>query len=240
MNNKIKLAGGIAHTLLDEIGSIIKDGITTEYINSHAETIIQGCYPECYLACKNYKGFPASLCVSVNEEIIHGIPSLRTIHNGDIVKVDLVVEYQGWYADTARTFIVGKGTEQDIKLVKVTEECLYKGIETARDGNTVGNIGFIIEKHATRKGFSVMKKYRGHGIGTKIHQEPFVPCYGKKGKGKILKEGMIITIEPMLFVGKSDIEIDKDGWTVKAKDGLNTAHFEHTILITKNKPLIIT
>ncbi len=241
MNTKIKLAGRVAHNLLDEIGTIIRYGISTEDINNHAETVISGCYPECTLACKNYKGFPKSICTSINEEIIHGIPSSeKNITNWDLVKVDLVVEYQGWYADTARTFIVGKGNKLSRKLVKTTRKALYEAIKIARPGSTTGDIGYLIQQYANKAGFSVMKKYGGHGIGTKIHTNPFIPCYGTKGSGETLKEGMIITIEPMLFVGNSDIETGKDGWTVKSKDNSLTAHFEHTILITKNKPLIIT
>jgi len=241
MNTEIKLAGKIAHNLLDEIGTRIKYGITTKDINDVAENIIKEYYPDCKLACKNYKGFPASLCVSINEEIIHGIPSKeRTITNWDVVKVDLVVEYQGWYADTARTFIVGRGNKLSRKLVKTTRKALYEAIKIACPNNTIGDIGYVIQQCANKAGFSVMKKYGGHGIGTMIHQKPFIPCYGTKGSGETLKEGMLITIEPMLFVGNSDIETGKDGWTVKAKDDSLTAHFEHTILITKNKPLIIT
>ena len=240
LNKNIQIAGQILHLLLDEIEKILKPGITGNDINSFAEECINNYGNGCKLACKGYRGFPDSLCISINENMIHGIPSNRIFKEGDIIKIDIVIEYNGWYADSARTFIIGKGTKQSKKLIKVTKQCLYKAIKMARMGNTTGDIGYIIQQYAEKNGFSVMKEFAGHGIGNKIHQEPSIPCFGNRKEGIILKEGMYICIEPMLFMGKSDIEKGKDGWNVKSKDNSLTAHFEHTILITKNSPLILT
>lgn len=240
MNQYIKKAGILINLLFQDIEDRITIGNTGNEINNFAEEALKWFEPKARLACKGFHGFPASICVSINEEIIHGIPNNRVFAEGDVIKVDLVIEYEGWFADSARSFIVGKGREEDIKLVKVCKECLYKGIEVARAGNTTGDIGFVIEKHATRNNFSVMRDFSGHGIGQVIHKEPKVPCFGKKRKGYKLKEGDLICIEPMLFAGSSEIIKSEDGWTIKAKDNFNTAHFEHTIEITKNKAIIIT
>jgi len=240
LNTNIKIAGQVLHLLMKEIENILKEGITENDINSFAEECINEYGLGCRLASKGYEGFPASLCVSTNDEIVHGVPSNRILKNGDLVKVDIVIEYNGWYADSAKTFIIGKGTKINKELVRVTKECLYKAIKIVKPGTTVGDIGYVVQQHAEKNGFSVMKRFGGHGIGTKIHQEPFIPCFGNKKEGFVLKEGMYICIEPMLFMGKEDIIMDSKGYNVKSKDGLLTAHFEHTILITKNSPLILT
>ena len=240
LNKNIEIAGQVLHLLLDEIGKMLKPGIDGNDINSFAEDCINNYSNGCTLACKGYQGFPASLCVSVNEEIVHGVPSNKIFKDGDIVKVDIVIEYNGWFADSARTFLVGKGTKQSQQLIKTTKQCLYKAIKVARIGNTTGDIGYVIQQHAIRNGFSVMKEYTGHGIGQVIHKEPSIPCFGVQKAGYKLKEGDIICIEPMLFIGKPDIERGKDEWNVKSKDNSLTAHFEHTVLITKNSPLILT
>lgn len=240
MNRSIKYAGILVNLLFQDIEDRITVGNTGKEINAFAEEALKWFEPKARLACKGFQGFPASICVSINEEIIHGIPDNQPFIEEDVIKVDLVVEYNGWFADSARTFICGKGREEDKKLVKVTKECLYKAIEIARAGNTTGDIGFVIEKHATRNNFSVMKEYSGHGIGKVIHKEPKVPCFGKKRKGYKLKEGDLICIEPMLFAGSSEIIKSEDGWTLKSKDNSLAAHFEHTLEITKNKAIIIT
>ena len=240
MNKNIEIAGHVLHLLLDKVEKKIIPGTTTKEIDDWIEMALYWHSPKSTLACKGFEGFPCGSCISVNEEIIHSIPGKRIIKEGDLVKVDVVLEYKGWYADSARTFIVGKGNEQSRKLVRVTKECLYKGIEVAKHQWTTGDIGFAIQSHAEKNGFSVMREFGGHGIGTKIHQDPRIPCFGKQRKGARLVEGMYICIEPMLFVGKPDIIMDKKGFNVKAQDGLLTAHFEHTIEVTKGKAIIIT
>lgn len=236
----MKKAGKVAYRILSELGSIIKEGITGIDINDFAEDLIIRYYPDFNLSSKGYNGFPASLCVSVNEEIIHGIPSKRIIKNGDLVKVDIVVDHQGWFADTAMTYMVGNVSLEAKKLVKTTRNALYKAIKAAKQGNTTGDLGHIIQNCVRKRGFSVIKEFGGHGIGKEMHMEPSIPNFGKRGEGLKLIEGMTVAIETMVFAGKSDIEIADDGWTVKSKDNSLTAHFEHTVLITKNKPVIIT
>jgi len=237
---EIKKSGRVASRILTELGNVIKEGITGIEINNFVEDYMSRYYSDFNLSSKGYNGFPASLCVSVNEEIIHGIPSKRIIKNGDLVKVDLVVDHQGWFADTAMTYMVGNVSLQAKKLVKITRNALYKAIEAAKQGNTTGDLGYIIQNYVGKEGFSVIKEFGGHGIGREMHMDPSIPNFGKRGAGVKLIEGMIIAIETMVFAGKSDIEIADDGWTVKSKDNSLTAHFEHTVLITKNKPVIIT
>ena len=236
----MKKAGKVASRILLELQKIIKQGITGVDINNFAEDFISRYYPRFHLSSKGYNGFPASLCVSVNEEIVHGVPSQKIIKNGDLVTVDIVVDYQGWFADTATTYMIGRVSPKAKKLVETTKLALYEAIKAARPGNTVGDLGYIIQNCVEKEGLSVMKKFCGHGIGREMHMEPAIPNFGKKGEGKKLKEGMSIAIETMVFMGKSDIETTDDGWTVKSSDNSLTAHFEHTVLITKNEPLIIT
>jgi len=236
----MKKAGKVACKILFELGSIIKEGITGIDINDFAEKFIIRYYPDFNLSSKGYNGFSYSLCVSVNEEIVHGIPSKRIIKNGDLVKVDIVVDHQGWFADTAMTYMVGKVSSEAKKLVKITKDALYKAIKAAKHGNTTGDLGYIIQNCVEKEGFSVIKEFTGHGIGREMHMDPSIPNFGKRGEGSKLIEGMAIAIEPMVFIGKSDVKIADDGWTVKSKDNSLTAHFEHTVLITKNKPVIIT
>ncbi len=233
-------AGKIASKILSELSGVIKEGITGIYLNNFAENFIKQYYPDFNLSSKGYQGFPASLCVSVNEEIIHGIPSKRIIKNGDLVKVDIVVDHQGWFADTAMTYMVGNVSPQSKKLVKTTQNALFEAVNAAKVGNTIGDLGYLIHDCAAREGFSIIKEFGGHGIGREMHMEPSIPNFGRRGEGLKLEEGMTLAIEAMVFAGKSDIKIADDGWTVKSKDNSMTAHFEHTVLITKNNPVIIT
>jgi len=237
---EMRKAGKAASNILVKLRKVIKEGITGLDINAFAEGFIDRYYPGFNLSSKGYNGFPASLCVSINEGIIHGIPSQRVIKNGDLVKVDIVVDYKGWFADTAATYMVGKVSLAEKRLVQTTRKALYKAIKAAKPGNTIGDLGYIVQNCIEKEGFSVMKKFCGHGIGREMHTEPVVPNFGKRGEGQILKEGIAIAIEPMAFMGRADVEIANDGWTVKSKDNSMTAHFEHTVLITKNSPLIIT
>lgn len=236
----MRKAGEVAARILFELRKIIKQGVTGIDINNFAEEFISRYYPGFNLSSKGHKGFPASLCVSVNEDIIHGIPSKKRIKNGDLVKVDIVVDHQGWFADTAMTYMVGRVSLETKKLVETTREALHRAIKAARPGNTTGDLGYIIQNYVKKEGFSVIKEFCGHGIGREMQMEPAIPNFGKKGEGKRLRKGMAIAIETMVFMGSPDIEIADDGWTVKSKDRSLTAHFEHTVLIAKNRPIIIT
>lgn len=232
--------GKAAFKILSELNNIIRPGVSGNDINAFIENFILEHYPGYNLSSKGYNGFPASACISVNECIVHGIPSDCRFKNGDLVKVDIVVEYNGWYADTAATYIVGKSGADEKRLVNITREALYEGIKTAMPGNTTGDIGYAVQNYIKKEGFSVMRDYCGHGIGRQMHMKPQVPNYGRRGEGAVLKEGMAIAIEPMVLMGKPDVEVASNGWAVSSKDRLMTAHFEHTVLITKKKPVIIT
>jgi len=232
--------GKAASQVLKELRTRIREGVTGNDINTFIETFIRQKYPGYRLSSKGYNSFPASSCVSINDGIVHGVPSDRVIRNGDLVKVDIVVDYRGWYADTAATYIAGEKDPEKERLVQTTREALYEAIQKAVPGRTTGDIGYVIQRYIKREGFSVMKDYCGHGIGRSMHTDPQVPNYGKPGEGVFLREGMAIAIEPMAFMGKSDVTVADDGWTVIAVDHSLTAHFEHTVLITGHGPVIIT
>ncbi len=184
--------------------------------------------------------FPAWTCISVNEEVVHGVPGRRVLQEGDIVTVDCGVELEGWMADSAWTFGVGKISPQAEKLLRVTEEALYKGIEKARNGNRTGDIGYAVQKYAETHGFSVVRELTGHGVGTELHEELQVPNHGARGRGDLLRCGMTFAIEPMLNVGKQDIKYHDDGWTIVTADGKLSAHFEHTVAIVDGGVQILT
>jgi methionyl aminopeptidase len=184
--------------------------------------------------------FPTGLCVSVNNEVVHGVPGDRILVEGDLVSLDLGVIYKGLYTDAAVSFVFGEGGETDKKMVEIAREALYKGIEKAFPGNTIGDIGYAIQEYVLNNGFGLVRDYCGHGVGYSVHEEPSVPNYGKAGSGEILKEGMVIAIEPMVVLGNGKVYVDKNGWTVRTADGGNAAHWEHTVAITKNGPLILT
>ncbi len=236
----LRKAGQAVSAILHKLKKIIKPGISGIQINDFSVDYLANNFPGYNLSSKGYHGFPGSICVSFNENIIHGIPSSRVVKNGDIVKVDVVVDYQGWYADAACSYIVGKVSLKEKKLVAVTKKSLNRAIKLAKPGNTTGDIGHIVQKTLEAEGFSVMRRYCGHGLGRSMHQYPSIPNFGKPKEGVKLEEGMVIAIEPMAFTGNFEIEIAENGWDVYAKDKSQTAHFEHTLLITKKKPLIIT
>lgn len=244
MNKKdlksLKKAGHALSLILKKLRKFIKPGITGLDINNFAEEFLKNNFPGYNLSSKGYGGFPASLCVSFNENIIHGIPSKKSVKNGDIIKVDIVVDYNGWHADSARTYIVGQVSSQEKKLVKTTKKALEEAIKVARAGNTTGDIGYTVQKVIEAAGFSVMRKYCGHGLGKAMHEAPSIPNFGIPGEGVRLKEGRVIAIEPMAFIGDYEVEVAANGWDVYAKDKSQTAHFEHTLLIRKRKPLVIT
>lgn len=236
--NLMKESAEILSETFGYIKNFIKPGITTKEIDQVAEAFIlsKGAKPN----FKGYSGYPATLCISVNNQVVHGIPSDYTLKCGDIVTVDGGLVYKGYHSDMAYTFMVENVHPNIKKLVEVTKECLYIGIEQAKYGKRIGDIGSAIQKHAEKNGFSVVRELVGHGIGKSLHEEPQVPNYGQAGKGIKLKEGMTIAIEPMINMGKKDVCQLKDGWTIVTKDMLPSAHFEHTVAILKDKTEILT
>ncbi|GIV40356.1 MAG: methionine aminopeptidase [Thermonema sp.] len=214
-----------------EVAKHVKPGVTTAQLDAIAEAFIRdhGAIP----SFKNYNGFPASLCISVNEQVVHGIPGNYTLKEGDIVSIDCGVFKNGFHSDSAYTYAVGEVSEEVRRLLQVTKEALYKGIEQAVEGNRIGDIGFAIQHYAQAHGFSIVRQLVGHGIGRSLHEEPEVPNYGKRGKGIKLKEGMVLAIEPMVNMGKHHIVEEGDGWTIRTADRLPSAHYEHTVVVRK-------
>lgn len=221
-----------------EIAKIIKPGISTIEIDNFVEGFLEkhGATPE----QKGYNGYPYAICASLNDEICHGFPSEKTLKDGDIVTIDMVVNLNGGLADSAWTYAVGNVDEKGKKLIDVTKEALYKGIEQAQPGNRIGDIGHAIQTFAEAEGFSVVRDFTGHGIGPTIHEDPHIPHYGLPNKGLRLKEGMVITIEPMINEGAWQSQMDDNGWTARTIDKGRSAQFEHQIVITENGPHIFT
>ncbi len=227
----IKKAGELALKILDFVEKELYVGMKTEEINKivHEFTIKNGAIP----APLNYRGFPKSVCVSVNEEICHGIPGNRILKNGDIVNVDVTPILNGYYADVSKTFFVGTPSKDAIKLVSVTKECLKRGISMVSPGSHIGDIGWAISSYAEEQGCSVVREFVGHGVGFDFHEPPQIPHYGKRGQGIMLVPGMVFTIEPMINLGAKEIRILEDGWTAITADGSLSAQFEQTILVTE-------
>ena len=223
---------------LAEVAKHIRVGVTTLELDKIAEDFIRsnGAVP----GFLGYGGFPNTLCVSVNDQVVHGIPSNYALKEGDIVSVDCGVLQNGYYGDSAYTFCVGKVDEKVKKLLKITKESLSLGIDSAQHGNRVGDIGFAIQQHCQKAGYSVVRALVGHGVGKDLHEDPEVPNFGKKGSGVLLKEGMVIAIEPMINMGGRNVYCEKDGWTIRTTDGKPSAHFEHTIAIRKGKAEILS
>jgi methionyl aminopeptidase len=226
----IRKAGRLVLDTLDMVEAALKPGMRTEEINTlvHEFTIKNGGKP----GPLHYRGFPKSVCVSVNEVICHGIPGDRVIHEGDIVNVDVTSILGGYYADANKTFFAGRPSEDAKKIVRVSRECLKRAIEIVKPGSTVGDIGWVIQNYAESEGCSVVREFVGHGVGFDFHEAPQIPHYGKRGKGTILVPGMVFTIEPMINLGKKDIMVLEDQWTAVTKDGSLSAQFEQTVLVT--------
>lgn len=235
---KMQLAGKITAGALAIAGEKIHAGMTTKELDKiiHDYIVSQGAVP----SFLGYGGFPASACISVNNEVIHGIPGSRKILDGDIVSVDVGAYIDGYNGDSCKTFAVGKISDEAQALLTATEESLYKGIEMAVVGNRIGDISHAIEEHIRAKGYGIVKQYVGHGIGAKPHEDPEVPNYGKAGHGPRLVAGMTIAIEPMVNIGGEGVHVLGNDWTVVTNDGSLSAHFEHTIAITPNGPVILT
>ena len=232
-------SGKITRDVLDLIGSRIRAGMTTKELDEIAYDYIKSC--GAYPSFLGYSGYPASICASIDEIVVHGIPSNnQIIKDGQIVSVDVGVLYNGWQGDAARTFMVGNVSEEKKRLVKVTEECFFKAVENLHDGSPLGDIGYNVQTHAEANGFSVVRALVGHGIGKDMHEDPSVPNYGKKGTGIRLKKGMTIAIEPMINAGVYQVDFLSDGWSVRTRDRKPSAHYENTIAITDNGVEILT
>ncbi len=237
---KMRRSGQMVRQVLNHVKALVVPGATTMDLEKAAEKLIAdlGAKP----AFKGYYGYPCVLCTSINEEIVHGIPSDKRVMNaGDIVSIDCGVVFDGYYGDAAITVPVGDSLSTELKkLLKVTEESLYKGIEQVKIGNTIGHVGAAIQKHVEAAGFSVVREFVGHGIGTKLHEAPQIPNFGKKGQGAELTEGMVLAIEPMVNSGRPEAKVLGDKWTAVTVDGSYSAHFEHCVAVTKQGPAILT
>lgn len=233
----MKLSCQISAQALKLAGELIRPGVSTAHVNKmvHEFIVSQGAKP----TFLGYGGFPAACCISVNDEVIHGIPSDRIIRDGDIVSVDVGAAINGYTGDNAATFAAGTVSEEAKKLMEVTEQCLYKAIEAAQPGNRLGDVGYAVQAYAESFGFAVVKDFVGHGVGKKLHEEPEVPNYGTPGRGIRLMPGMTLAIEPMINVKGAAVKVLKDG-TVLTASGSLSAHFEHTIAITADGPVILT
>lgn len=234
----MKEAGHINYLAHEEIKKNLRPGITTKQLDKIAHDFIvkNGCTP----SCLGYEGFPASICVSVNDEVVHGIPKNQKLKNGDIISIDFCVRKDGYESDSARTYMIGNVSKETEDLVENTRKALYEGIKQVRPGARVGDISNAIEQFAHSHGLSVVEELVGHGIGTDMHEDPDIPNFGEKGKGPILKEGMVIAIEPMLNLGGKEVCMLDDEWTIVTEDESPSAHFEHTVAVTKDGYEILT
>ncbi|WP_078547914.1 type I methionyl aminopeptidase [Litchfieldia alkalitelluris] len=234
----MKEAGQILAECHKEIAQVVQPGISTLYIDELVEKFLSkhGATPE----QKGYKGYKYATCASINDEICHGFPREELLKSGDIVTIDMVVNYNGALADSAWSYAVGNVSDEANKLLEVTKTSLYKGIEASLIGNRIGDIGHAIQTYAEAEGFSVVREFIGHGIGPTLHEPPEVPHYGLPNKGLRLKEGMVFTIEPMINIGAWPSQMDSNGWTARTVDGSLSAQYEHTIAITKDGPIILT
>ena len=235
----MKEAGAVAAGALKAAGEAVRPGITTFEIDRIARKFIEdaGAYP----TFLGYNGYPAATCISINDVVIHGIPSKsRTVKEGDIVSIDIGATYKGYVGDNAATFAAGKISPEAKRLSDTTREALYKGIEAAVAGNRVGDIAYAVQSYCEERGYSVVRTFTGHGVGTQMHEDPSVPNFGTPGRGQRLIPGMTIAIEPMINMGTHEVVQLSDGWTIKTKDGKLSAHFENTIAITKDGPVILT
>jgi methionyl aminopeptidase len=236
---RMREAGRLVGEVLTALSAQVAPGVTTADLDALAEKLIAaaGATP----AFKGYHGYPASICASINDEVIHGIPSgRRLLQPGDIVSIDVGASLDGYFGDSALTVPVGPVSEEAATLLRVTEEALYKAIERVRPGSRVSDIGHVVQRHVEAYGFSVVREFVGHGIGQKMHEEPQVPNYGDPGRGPRLAEGMVLAIEPMVNAGKPAVKVLGDGWTAVTRDSSLSAHFEHTVAVTAGEPWILT
>jgi len=234
----IRASGRIAAQTLDYLETMIRPGITTGELDrlGHEFILGRGATP----SSLGYRGFPKSMCISINEEVVHGIPGKRKLKKGDIVTIDITVHKDGFHGDTAKTYYVGQVSERARLLVETTREAMFMAIDICWPGVRLGDIGALTQQHVESRGFSVVRNFVGHGIGRDFHEEPQVPYYGRAGTGISLKEGTVLTIEPMINEGTWEVVMLEDGWTAVTRDGLLSAQFEHTVAITQNGPDILT
>jgi len=234
----MRAANALVAEVLAELATMVAPGVTTQDLDQAAEKLVRegGAEP----AFKGYRGYPSTLCASVNDQVVHGIPSTRALNEGDIISLDMGVKLNGFYGDSAVTVPVGKVSEEASALLRVTREALEKGIAQVRLGGRVSDIGHAIQLHVEAHGFSVVREFVGHGIGSALHEEPQIANYGEPGRGPRLAEGMTLAIEPMVNIGRPAVKVLADGWTAVTKDGSLSAHFEHTVAVTKTGPLVLT
>ena len=234
----LKIAGNIVYQTHQYLKPYVKEGITTKELDKLAEDFIRskGATP----SFKGYEGFPSTLCTSINSEVVHGFPSDRKLKNGDIISIDIGACYKGYHGDSAWTYTVGEVDDKTKKLLEYTEESLYVGLAQVKPGNRIGDIGYAIEQYARKHNLGVVKELCGHGVGTSVHEDPEVPNYGIPNTGPKLREGMVIAVEPMLTAGRPDIFIHDNNWTIDTVDGSLSAHFEHTVAVTKDGYQILT
>ena len=234
----MKISGEIAGRILQEVASTIEPGKTTMELDNYARELIEqnGVKP----AFLNYQGFPGVMCTSVNDVVGHGAPSKTPLKEGDILSLDFGVIYKGWYSDTAITIPVGEVSHEAKRIIQVTKRALRLGIKKAKPGSTTGDIGNTVQRYVEGEGYSVVRELVGHGVGTELHEKPTVPNYGKRKSGTELQEGMVIAIEPMIVAGEANLKLDDDGFGYKPKDKSLTAHFEHTVAITKKGGVVLT
>jgi len=235
---KMRSAGRILGACLSHLAASVRAGITTDDLDVLAETFIRdrGCIP----GFLGYNGFPKSLCVSVNDEVVHGIPGSRVIRDGDLVSLDCGLILDGWWADSGLSLACGEADAETERLIDVTREALDRGIAAAKPGNHIGDIGHAVQTYAEGQGYSVVRNYVGHGIGRNMHEPPQVPNYGDAGTGNLLKPGYVLAIEPMINAGRPDVRLLEDQWTVVTVDGRRSCYFEHTVAITENGPEVLT
>jgi len=234
----MRAANALVAEVLAELATMVAAGVTTRDLDQAAERLVRdgGAEP----AFKGYRGYPSTLCASVNDQVVHGIPSNRALHEGDIISLDMGVKLNGFFGDSAVTVPVGKVSEEASTLLRVTREALEKGIAQVKLGGRVSDIGHAIQQHVEAHGFSVVREFVGHGIGASLHEEPQIANYGEPGRGPRLAEGMTLAIEPMVSIGRPAVKVLADGWTAVTKDGSLSAHFEHTVAVTKTGPLVLT
>ncbi|MGE3703932.1 MAG: type I methionyl aminopeptidase [Vicinamibacterales bacterium] len=236
---RMREAGRLVGEVLTALWAAVAPGVSTGDLDALAEKIIRdaGATP----AFKGYHGYPATICASVNDEVIHGIPSGRRVLNeGDVISIDVGAQLDGYFGDSAVTVPVGQVSEEAARLLRVTEESLYRAIEVVRPGGRISDIGHAVQQHVESHGFSVVREFVGHGIGQQMHEEPQIPNYGEPGRGPRLSEGMVLAIEPMVNAGKPAVKVLSDGWTAVTRDHSLSAHFEHTVAVTAGEPWILT
>ncbi len=235
---RMRVSNRLAARVRDDVAGWIRPGVTTREIGAYAADLIRQAGGEC--AFLGYRGFPGTICISVNDEVVHGIPGPRRVEIGDIVSLDIGVLLDGFYGDTATTVMVGVTNPDWIRLVRVAQQALQAGVEKAVCGNRVSDISHAVQSTVEKAGFTVVRDFVGHGIGRELHEDPQVPNYGKPGKGVLLRAGMTLAIEPMVNMGKASVKVLEDGWTVRTRDRKPSAHFEHTVAISNAGPEILT